>query len=228
MDRINVEYTQGHWENLRKLREQAEDMMRPLAASHIDSFVYGSIARGDVSESSDIDVFIPSQLSPTLIEAALMRHNVNISRREIIQATPGYAAKAYLYIDDRKGYSFPLIELRPSESEFYRYAGSATLRQISEHARVPGVDKRLMLIEPTVKGHYESPIQGREGAVASLLDVSTKIVSERIRTLERRSAVGRTGVYVKRELGRDEDIATVFKELVRARPALRRRIRQKR
>jgi predicted nucleotidyltransferase len=39
--------------------------------------------------------------------------------------------------------------------------------------------------------------------------------------------VGRTGVYVKRELAPDEDVSTVFMELAEGRPALRRRLRKR-
>ena len=65
---------------------------------------------------------------------------------------------------------------------------------------MPGVDKRLMLIEPTPRGHVESPVAGREGQVARLLGVDTRIVTERVRTLERRRSVGRTGVFLKHTL----------------------------
>ena len=57
-----------------------------------------------------------------------------------------------------------------------------------------------MLIEPTPRGHIESPVAGREGQVARLLDIDTRIVMERVRTLERRRTVGRTGVFLKHEL----------------------------
>jgi predicted nucleotidyltransferase len=90
------------------------------------------------------------------------------------------------------------------------------------------VDKRLMLIEPTETGHKESTVQGREGLVAGLLGVDIRIVQERVRTLERRGKVGRTGVYIKRVLADDEDFGAVFEDLAKSKPALRRRIREKR
>lgn len=228
MDEIHVEYTEGRWRLLRTLRAEAEEMMRPLHEAHIDAAVYGSIARGDVRDGSDIDIWMASPPSPTVVQAVLERRGARIRRREIIQATPSYAAKAYLYTEPDRGYSLPLVELRASEAEFYRFAGSLRYPQLQTLARVPGVDKRLMLIEPTETGHRESTIQGREGRVAGLLGVDIKIVQERVRTLERRGKVGRTGVYIKRVLADDEDFGAVFEDLAASKPALRRRIRQKR
>jgi predicted nucleotidyltransferase len=63
--------------------------------------------------------------------------------------------------------------------------------------------------------------------VAARLGVDIRVVLERVRTLERRGRVGRTGVYVKRELAPDEDVSTVFMELAEGRPALRRRLRKR-
>ena len=228
MDEIHVDYTEGHWLILGKLRGEALEMMRPLHDAHIEAAVYGSIARGDVREDSDVDVWIPSPPSPTMVQAILERRGVRISRREIIHATPSYAAKAYLYTEPSRSYSLPLVKLRASEAEFYRYAGSLGYRGLEAGARTPGVDKRLMLIEPTETGHRESPVQGREGHVAGLLGVDTRIVLERVRTLERRGKVGRTGVYIKRVLADDEDFGAVFEGLTASKPALRRRTRQKR
>jgi hypothetical protein len=225
LDELNVEYTDAHWRLLRLLRAEAAEMMKPLHEAHIEAVVYGSIARGDVGEGSDVDVWIPSPPSPTFVQAILERSGVHVRRREIIQATPSYAAKAYLYTEPDRGYSLPLVRLRASEAEFYRYAGSLGYHELKADARVPGVDKRLMLIEPTETGHRESSIQGREGYVAGLLGVENRIVQERVRTLERRGKVGRTGVYIKRVLADDEDFGAVFRHLAASKPALRRRIR---
>jgi predicted nucleotidyltransferase len=201
-------------------------MMTILAGAHIEAIAYGSLARGDVNPSSDIDIFIPRPPSPTLIQTVLEREGIRINHRVIVQATPIYAAKAYLNIEEKKGYSFSLVELRRNEIEFYKFAGSVDLYQIKNEERVPGVKKELQLIEPTIFGHEQSPIQGREGVVAKKLGVGIRIVLERVRILERRGKVGRTGVFIKRELADHEDISTVFRELSRTNPAIRRRLRK--
>jgi len=166
----------------------------------------------------------PAAPAPELIEAALERAGIRASEREIIQATPGYAAKGYIYTRERRGYSFPLVRLLPAERDFYGFTGSVTLQQLEAGVRVPGVDKRLMLIEPTPSGHVESPIAGREGAVARLLGVDTRIVTERVRTLERRRSVGRTGVYLKHSLEPSEGFGEALHRLSLRRPAVRKRL----
>ncbi|HUS77445.1 MAG TPA: nucleotidyltransferase domain-containing protein [Patescibacteria group bacterium] len=199
--------------------------MRPLTESHIEAFTYGSIARGDVSEGSDIDIFIPKPPIHAMLEALFERAGITSTHRELVQATPTYAAKGYIHIDENKSYSFPLVSLRTVEMEFYRFAGSVTTSQLNENERVPGVDKRLMLIEPTEHGHTEAPVTGREGVVAKKLGIGVTSVLDRVRTLRRRERVGRTGVYIKRILAPDEDFGELYQRLARRRPPLRRRMR---
>lgn len=223
---VEVVYSGARWRLLEEMRGEAGEMMSPLEASHIESLAYGSIARGDVSEDSDIDIFLPRPPASGIVEAVLERAGFQAVSREIVQATPSYAVKAYLYVGELRSYSFPLVELRTVERDFYSFAGSVGFRQVREGARVPGVDKRLMLIEPNEKGHLESPVQGREGVVAKMLGVDVAIVMERVRTLERRGRVGHTGVYIKRDLSPGESFGEVLRELSLRRPALRRRIRR--
>ena len=222
-----VNYTAEHWDILARLREETKKMMQPLTDAHIHSIVYGSIARGDVSKTSDIDVYLPNPPSPTIITATLESAGIRYTRREIIQATPSYAAKAYIYLDELRGYSFPLVPLTPSEEDFTGFAGRITYHHLLDDSRVPGVNKDLILIDPNEKGHTETPIRGIEGIVAKKLGVDTRIVLQRQRTLERRSQVGRTGVYIKRELAPHESIGTVFNELAKSDSAIRRRLRKK-
>lgn len=227
MQGVQVDYSEKHWKTLKKLRSDAASMMKPLVDTHTYCLVYGSIARGDVSETSDIDVYLPTPPSSTIIEAALESHGSRYTRREIVQATPSYAAKAYIYLDDLKSYSFPLVPLRPSEADFTGFAGKIDYDQLREDMRVPGVNKDLVFIDPNETGHMETPIRGIEGIVAKKLGVDTRIVYQRERTLERREKVGRTGVYIKRELSPDESFGAVFNELARNDSAIRRRLRKK-
>ena len=222
---VEVTYGAERWRLFGRLRSEAAEMMRPLADRQIDARAYGSIARGDVSEGSDIDIFIPRPPAPALIEASLERSGISSTVREIVQATPSYAAKGYIYIGERRSYSFPLVDLRTVELEFYGFAGSVNIAQIEGALRVPGVDKRLMLIEPTEQGHLESPVQGREGVVAKILGVSVAVVLDRVRTLRRRERVGRTGVFLKRVLAPEEGFGEVLRQISRSRPAVRRRLR---
>jgi hypothetical protein len=220
---VEVRYSKESWTLLSEMRNEAKRMMEILKPFHVSSIAYGSIARGDVSKTSDIDVFISNPPSPSLIETAIETSRFPILKREIIQATPSYAAKGYIEVGERRSFSFPLVKLRTVEIDFYRFAGAVDLEQVEKGMRVSGVDKRLMFIEPTPWGHVESPVEGQEGKVANLLGISVRAVLDRVRTLRRREKVGRTGVFLKRALAPEEGFGEVFQRLSYQKPAVRRR-----
>ena len=224
-DRIEILYDKERWEMLRKYRLEATRIMGALEKFHLASIVHGSIARGDVTEESDIDIFIPNVSSSFMVENALERAGIRVDRRVIVQATPSYAAKAYLEIGERTSVSFPLMKMRTVEREFYKFGGEATLKMLKENERVRGVDKRLMLIEPTDKGHVEGSIVGRETETAQLLSVSVQTVLDRVRALLRRDQIGRTGVFIERELAEGENFEMALKRLADENPAVRRRLK---
>ena len=224
-ERIRVVYNEERWKLLCKLRKKAKKIMEALEKFNLSCIVHGSIARGDVTAKSDIDIFIPSPPSSFMVETALEQAGIPINRRVIVQATPSYAIKAYIEIEENVSVSFPLVKLRPIEREFYRFGGEISLEELKRNVRVPGVDKRLMLIEPTSDGHVESSDIGREEEVARLLGVSTDIVWDRVNALTRRDNVGRTGVFLERELLPKESFELVLKRIADKNPAVRRRIR---
>jgi predicted nucleotidyltransferase len=110
------------------------------------------------------------------------------------------------------------------EWEFYRFGGVIDLEELMKDRRVAGVDKRLLLIEPTLEGHKESSVIGRERQVAKLLGVSLDLVEERIRVLGRRDRIGRTGVYLNRQLSPEENFEEVLKQISEKDPIIRRRL----
>ncbi len=224
-ERLEVKYDEKRWELLSQLRAEAIEIMTTLDKLGIFSIVHGSIARGDVSEKSDIDIFIPDIISSFLVESALERVGIPISRRVLIQATPTYSIKAYIEIEEGRSISFPLSKLRKTEREFYKFGGEATLEMLKQNIRSMGVDKRLMLIEPTSEGHIESSIIGRENEVAKLLGISVETVLDRVRILRRRDKIGRTGLFIERELSSEETFESALKELSERNPAVRRRLR---
>jgi hypothetical protein len=224
-EQIEVVYNTNHWKLLSELRAKTLEIMEALEHGNIHSIVHGSIARGDVSANSDIDVFIAEPPSSFVIETALERAGLTFNRRFLVQATPSYAVKSYIELDPKRVVSFPLLKLRPTEREFYRFSGEATLQTLRDNVRVTGVDKRLMLIEPTPKGHVESTIVGREETVAHLLHISVDTVFNRVHALLRRDKVGRTGVFIERELTSDETFEMVLKQLADQNPAVRRRLK---
>jgi len=224
-ERVEVAYSTKRWTLLEELRNKATEIMEPLENANLPCIVHGSIARGDVSAKSDIDVFLPNPPSSFLIESTLERAELAVNRRILVQATPSYAAKGYMELDPQRVVSFPLMKLRPVERDFYRFGGEASIQTLKNNRRVLGVDKRLMLIEPTAQGHVESTIVGREETVAKLLKVSVETVLDRVHALLRRDIVGRTGVFIERELGSDETFEMVLKQLVDENPAVRRRLK---
>jgi len=218
-------YDAERWRLLEELRQKAMRIMNALKDSHIEAITHGSIARGDVNRKSDIDVFIPYQASSFLVETALEKAGMVANRRLVVQATPNYAMKAYIEIDECTSVSFPLMKMRRVEREFYRFGGEAALQNLRDDIRVCGVDKRLMLIEPTERGHRESTIVGREEHVAKLLGISVETVLDRVHTLLRRDEVGRTGVFIERELTDGETFEMALKRLADENPAVRRRLK---
>ncbi len=224
-ERSEVVYNKKRWELLKELRSKAVQIMEVLDHSNIRCIVHGSIARGDVSEKSDIDVFLPDPPSSFAIETALEHANISVDRRVVVQATPFYAVKGYIEVDKQQCVSFPLVKLRPVERDFYKFSGEASLSTLRNKTRISGVDKRLMLIEPTPKGHVESSIVGREETVSHLLGISLNTVLDRVHALLRRDKVGRTGVFIERELSPDETFEMVLKKLTDQNPAVRRRLK---
>jgi predicted nucleotidyltransferase len=224
-ERIEVVYGEKRWKLLAELRMRAVEVMRALEKANLHSIVHGSIARGDVSVNSDIDVFLPEPPSSFAIERALESAGFVFNRRILVQATPSYAPKGYTELEPKLTVSFPLMKMRRNEREFYQFSGEANLQMLLENVRVLGVDKRLMLIEPTVKGHVESTIAGKEETVAHLLHISVDTTLDRVHALLRRDKVGRTGVFIEHELTPEETFEMVLKQLADKNPAVRRRLR---
>jgi predicted nucleotidyltransferase len=220
-----VIYSNARWALLEEFRENAMWIMTALEKFRLRTLVHGSIARGDVNKNSDVDVFITDLPSSFLVETALERAGIPVSARLLVQATPNYAMKAYIEVDAKVSVSFPLMRMRRVEREFYKFGGEVNLHQLKKCVRVMGVDKRLMLVEPTKKGHMESSIIGREEFVAKRLGVSVETVLDRVHALLKRDEVGRTGVFVKKELASDETFEMALKKIADLNPAVRRRMR---
>ena len=225
-DIIEIHYTDKQWQLFRNKRTQAIDIMKKLSANNIQTLIYGSICRGDVSKESDIDLFIPFEISSFKLEATLEQENFQIFEKRIVQATPKHLVKAHIYLDELTCITFPLTSIREREFDFIRFGGNLTLEGLVDSRRVPGVDKRLILIEPTDSGHKESPVIGFESLVAKKVGVNVELVKERVRVLTTRDKMGRTGVYLNVELAPDENIEEIFKQIKDTDPIVRRRAKK--
>lgn len=223
-----VIYTEEHWKLLSELRKEASKLLRVLYRKGLQAFVHGSIARGDVWRGSDIDIVILDTVPSYIIEYTLENGGYSIYARYIVVATPISTPKAYITLDneERKTISFPLYKLKTREYEFYRFGGLLDLEGLKRDLRVPGVDKRLVLIEPTPRGHLESPVIDYESVVASKLGISIETVVERVRVLSKRDEFGRTGVFIKYELAPHESFEEAIENIVKRNPLLRESLRR--
>jgi len=218
-----IKYDENHWKNLQALRNSAIKTMQRLESIGIEPFAYGSIARGDITKSSDIDIIVLRPVSSYRIELVLEP----LLKRELVQATPSMILKGHIHLSENTVVTFPLFKLMPREEEFYRWGGIIDSTGLKNNTRVPGVDKRLVLIDPTETGHIEQGVIGHEQEVSKKLNVSIEIAQERVRVLTRRDSVGRTGVYLTRTLHDDESFEAVAKNLQDSDPALRRTIHRR-
>ena len=222
----DIFYKADRWLHLSELRSQAIRLMEVLNHTGIEPQIHGSICRGDVTEHSDVDIYIPHVIPSFSVEFELTNEGYQIIHRELVHATPFHAIKAHIYLPNNSVVTFPLTNPAPIELEFYKFGGCLHQVDLEKERRVPGVDKRLFLIEPNEKGHTETPVVGNELLVAKKVGVSLKIVEERVKILMRRDEVGRTGVYLKRQLAPDETFESVLKHISDRDPVVRRRVQK--
>ncbi len=220
-DDREVVYTPRRWRYLREKREKALMIMERL--TQFDPILYGSVARGDVRKDSDVDIFIPVKAPSYLIELALEDLT---RRRKIVMATPWHLIKGVIEVDEETTVTFPLIDPTDRELEFYRWGGAIGLRGIKTSERVPGVNKKLILIFPTKKGHVEREVVGRESEVAKILGVSVGIVTERVHVLTRRDRIGRTGIYINEEVPDWMSFEEALKTITDRDPNVRRKVKE--
>jgi predicted nucleotidyltransferase len=217
--RRKVRYDESRWSLLRQKRSAALPVMRHLA--DLQPIVHGSLARGDVGPRSDIDIVLTTPIPSFRIELALGESRP--IRREIVQATPWHLVKGHIFLDEELSVTFPMVKPTKLEEQFYYFGGAIDLGEMEGEVRRPGIDKRLMLIEPTADGHIESSVVGREAIAAKRVGIEIDIVTERVEVLSKRDAVGRTGVYLKRTLSPEESFEDVLRRLAAGDPNLKRR-----
>ena len=223
----HIKYDQRHWDLLRRLREKASKILKVLQENLIEGFIFGSVARGDVSSKSDIDIIIFHPVKVYLLEYILDEH-FKIYMREIVQATPMHAIKGYIYLDPQTIITIPLTRLSELEVEFYKFGGIMGYPSLTDFKkRVPGINRKLLLILPTPDGHIEKSVIGREPEASKLLGISQDIIKERVRILLKRDEIGRTGVFLRKVLSEDESFDLVLNKLSNQHPAIRNLIKRR-
>lgn len=217
-DPTPVRYSTERFRLLEEKRATARPFLKVLPTG---SVLFGSVARGDVRPSSDVDLEIPFGVPSFTVEVALSGLADPWVGRHLVQATPNAVVKANWDFGEVQ-VALPLTPPGPLERDFARFGGALDLPLLERGRRVPGVDKRLLLIEPTREGHVERSVADRVEEVAGLLGIEAQVVRGRMRVLERRSQAGRTGVYLSRTVRDDQNPEEALDAIKDADPAVRR------
>jgi len=232
-EKILREYYQSHiyskdqWELIKLKRKRAIELLDIFVKAGLNPYIYGSTARGDVHEESDLDIIFLQLISSYQIEYILSKNGISNYSREIIMATPNDSLKLYIYLNELESITVPLSKLDINSIEFYDFGGKASLNQLEAHLRVPGVDKRLVMIKPNYEGHEEYSIIGNEHIAAKELKISLNTINERVNVLLKREKYGRTGVFLKRVIDIQESTEEVLKKLSNENSIVRKKLYKK-
>ncbi len=222
-DKRKIRYSDEDWDRLDNLREKVEEILSALDNFSISGLVHGSVARGDVSPDSDIDIITPYPTKSFRVELSLKEENFTIYDRKIVMATPWQLPKAHIYLEEDITITIPLEKPKKLEEEFYQFGGAVSLEQVRKNERVPGIDKRLVLVDPRDYGHLEGQVFGRENIVAKKLDISKEIIEERIEVLTKRDREGRTGIFLEQRLKPSENFENLWNEILQKNPEISKR-----
>jgi len=214
------EYSEEGRNLLGKYRKIALEILLLLEKNNLNAFVHGSVARGDVTVTSDIDIHIPSVFPSYKLEII---DDFKINERRIVMGTPNSTVKGLVKLSDLVTISFPLTAPTERETEFFRFSGKVTANDLQESKRVPGVSKKLLLIEPDENGYWFSSVVNSIERVVSTLSISQRIVEERLRVLYRRDRIGRTGILIDNILSPNESFEQKLKQLADRSPIVRRK-----
>ena len=220
-------YSKEKWALLKDKRTSAFNLLKVFTKEGFNPYIHGSVARGDVHETSDIDIIFIQQIPSFQIELVLNKYGFENYFREIIMATPLDSIKLYIHLSELESITLPLSKLEKNVLEFYDFGGKINLDQLKSDLRVAGIDKRLVLIKPNPKGHQEISIIGNEASAAKEVGISIGTLNERKNVLLRREKHGRTGVFLKRQLQIHETTEEVLKELADKKSIIRKKLFKK-
>lgn len=223
----HVLYSEKQWDLFHSKRKIACRLMRMFAKEGLQPLAYGSIARGDVHASSDIDITFLNPVPTFRIELILQNNGHEHYFKEIMMATPADSIKLYIHLSELESITVPITKLNKTSQEFYAFGGKVDFEEMTEEKRVAGIDKRLVLINPTKKGHEERSIFNNEAEIAKKIGISIETLNEREKVLLRREKHGRTGVFLKREIGMEESVEGVLKKLSTKKSIIRRKLFQR-
>jgi len=219
-----ITYSEDKWVLLKNKRVNAIKLLELFVNEGFKPIVHGSIARGDVHESSDIDIVFIQKVPSFQIEYILNKNGIEKYFKEIIMATPLDTIKLYIHLGELESITIPLSKPDKKFIEFYNFGGRINLNQLNLDIRFPGIDKRLVLIKPYSKGHKEISIIGNEAYAAKEVGISIDTINERKKVLIRRNKHGRTGVFLKRQILINESTEDVIKKLAKQKSIVRKKL----
>lgn len=220
-----VIYHHEHWMLLEEKRVKGLKIINALDnCGYISSILHGSVARGDISRDSDIDIALLHPASIGMIKFCLENIGYKVYDIKLVQPTPRHTPKVYIYVDpyEEQSISIPLSEPESIEIDYYRFSGFVTKNDIIIRRRVKGVNKKLMLVLPTEKGHIEIPVIGNEGYVSRMLGISIDTVKDRVEALRKRVEEGHTGLFIDISIPIFEEVEHYIKKLCRENISFRR------
>ncbi|GAG36225.1 unnamed protein product, partial [marine sediment metagenome] len=118
-----VVFSKDHLKLLQEKRERSKILLDMFVKEGLNPFIYGSIARGDIHEDSDIDIVIVQSIASYQIEIILERNGYNNYFREILMATPRDTVKLYIYLNELESITIPLSKFDKKSIEFYDFGG---------------------------------------------------------------------------------------------------------
>jgi len=217
-------YAQDEWNQLKKLRESAIRILKILENVGITAFVHGSVARGDISNTSDIDIHIPVQIPSFKLD---LIEDFQFTDRRIMMGTPNSTIRAVLVLHNDSNISFPLCAPSEREDEFYRFSGHIYLKDLLNNRRVAGVTKKLLFIEPEEEGYWISSVITNKKKAIQILSLSQRMIDERIRVLSRRDKIGRTGLFLDYSLSPKENFEQALKSIADSNVIVRRMLKRR-
>ncbi|MFW9971668.1 MAG: DNA polymerase subunit beta [Candidatus Odinarchaeota archaeon] len=219
-----VIYSKERWNTLKIKRNNALKLLDMFVKEGFNPFIHGSIARGDVHENSDFDLIFFQQIPSFQIELILEKNGFKNYFREIIMATPSDSIKLYIHLSEIECITLPLSKFEKKSIEFYDFGGKMNISELNSNVRVPGIDKRLVLIKPNSQGHEETSIIGNEANAAKEVGISIDTLNERKKVLLKREKFGRTGVFLKRSLQINESTEDVLKKIAKKKSIIRKKL----
>ena len=222
-----ITYSAKGWDILKQKRSRSQQLLQIFVKEGLNPKIYGSVARGDVHEESDIDIIFTRQIPSFQIELILNKYGYSNYHREIIMATPHDTIKLYYYLSELESITLPLSKFNKKSLEFYDFGGKINLDQLRNDLRVPGINKQLILIKPNVSGHEEYSVIGNEHLAAKDTGISLSTINERKKVLLRREKHGKTGVFLKRSLDKSENPEEILRDIAKKKTFVRKKLSER-